>query len=89
MKKDYQFYKQRHLCVKCHSKDSRTLSGMTTCIKCGKIHADYLRKRRKILIENRQCIECGKSLRPTESFRTCFSCRLKQAERKAARRERK
>ena len=87
--KDYQYYKQRKLCTSCHRKDSRTISGKSLCIACNKRQLDYSKTRRLIRAENRICIECGKPLPEKEQYKTCFSCRIFNAERCAEYRERK
>lgn len=97
-----QFWKARGRCTECHGRDAFTMAGRSLCSACAekarekkreeyRENSDKIRSRNAEAYsrrkENRQCVKCGRALRPEDSGVRCTACRRKLSIYEAARSE--
>lgn len=75
-----QYYKRkaRGVCGQCGKRPP--IDGMVWCEECQKKHAKWQSERRDRYEAEGRCRDCGKKLRETETYKTCFECRLRKHE---------
>lgn len=75
MKKTVEYYKEHHICTKCHIEKVR--GPYTVCLSCRAKNAQYLKTRYELYKRLGLCVACGEPLGENAEHIRCTKCREK------------